>query len=94
MSKLFAISTAIAIAMAFGLSAAQAGGKKASTSQLAGSDNPVTVTDKGKIHINQNGDGCRNRCYGTQTFNAGFNNGNTNVNVNGLIHGKHNGWAP
>jgi hypothetical protein len=59
----------------------------------------------GKVHINQNGNGCRNRCYGEQTFNAGFNNGNTAVfgrpgyGHPGYSHGnkggqgKHGGWG-
>ena len=84
MTKLLTFASTLAVIGILGLSAAQ-----------AGSNNPVIVTDKGKIHINQNGDGCRNRCYGEQTFNAGFNNGNTNVNVNGLHKGwVHHGWAP
>ena len=58
--------------------------------QSAGNmSNSGNATDKGHIHINQNGDGCRNRCYGEQTFNAGDNNGNVNVNNN---TSKHSGW--
>lgn len=95
MTKLLTFASTLAVIGILGLSAAQAGSKAPGTSQFAGSNNPVIVTDKGKIHINQNGDGCRNRCYGEQTFNAGFNNGNTNVNVNGLHKGwVHHGWAP
>ena len=39
--------------------------------------------------VKQNGNGCRNRCYGTQTFNAGVNNGNYHNN-NGNHYGQAN----
>lgn len=41
------------------------------------------------VNVKQNGNGCRNRCYGTQNFNAGVNNGNFSGN-NGNHHGQAN----
>ena len=88
MSKFLILTSALALTAALGTSAALAGGK--APTQQAGINSPVVIA--GNVHINQNGDGCRNRCVGTQTFNAGFGNGN--ININGLTNGKHLGWAP
>jgi len=71
-------------------SAAYAGGGGPRWSQNAGTSG--SFANFGKIHINQNGNGCRNRCYGEQTFNAGWNNGQTNVNVQG-VKGNHNAYG-
>ena len=61
----------------------------AAQAKQVGAGNTGSVNVSGKVHINQNGNGCRNRCYGDQTFNAGFNNGNTAVTGRpGHAHGK------
>jgi hypothetical protein len=83
MKKLVLLTSALVVSGIMSASLAEAGGRGRQTAgitQNAGSGNDVNVSDKGKIHINQNGNGCRNRCYGDQTFNAGFNNGNFNFN--------------
>lgn len=94
MKKLVLLTSALVVSGIMGASLAEAGGRARNTAgitQNAGSGNGVNVSDKGKIHINQNGNGCRNRCYGEQTFNAGFNNGN--INVNNAPSGKAWGWG-
>ena len=70
MKKLLAITSALAMTATLGLSAAQAGGN----GTTYGQNN--SVNNGGNANVKQNGNGCRNRCYGTQNFNAGVNNGN------------------
>ena len=63
--KLFALAAAFAMTASLGVSGAQA-------------DNGYGKSKGGygAVNVKQNGNGCRNRCYGGQTFNAGVNNGN------------------
>jgi hypothetical protein len=85
--KVIGFAMAVAGAILLG-SAAQA--------KQVGAGNTGSVNVSGKVHINQNGNGCRNRCYGDQTYNAGFNNGNTAVigrGAPGHSHGKGNAWG-
>ena len=79
------IAIAAAVALAASISAAEAGGK--GTFQYGAGNAANFGNVSGRVHINQNGNGCRNRCYGTQTFNAGWNNGNTNTISIGKSHG-------
>ncbi len=68
MKTLLAITSALALTATLGLSTAQAGGGYGQPSFGANNGNNASVK--------QNGNGCRNRCFGGQTFNAGVNNGN------------------
>ena len=81
-SKIGMLSLLAAVATFCAVSTAEAGGR-AGTFQFGAGNASNFGNVSGRVHINQNGNGCRNRCYGEQTFNAGWNNGNTNVNVNG-----------
>ena len=74
-NKLLAIASALALSVTFGAAGAQAG-----ESGYGGYDKGKSYggysSGKGATKINQNGNGCRNRCYGDQTFIAGNNNAN------------------
>ncbi len=88
MRRILTLASAVALTAVLGISSAQAGGRGGAP-QIAGSGNPTFIA--GNVHINQNGDGCRNRCIGSETFNAGWNNGHVNVNQHGLKNGFING---
>jgi hypothetical protein len=76
--KSLVLASALALGTALGLAPAEAGGK-GGTVQIGAGNASNFGNVSGRVHINQNGNGCRNRCYGDQAFNAGWNNGNTNV---------------
>ena len=76
MKTLLAIASAAAVMAAYALPA-QAGGNGYYKPQGSYANN---------VSAKQNGNGCRNRCYGTQTFNAGVNNGNNSGNGNAYGH--------
>lgn len=82
-----AFGLALATAMAVGLGSAA----EAKSGAQVGAGNTGSVNVSGKVHINQNDNGCRNRCYGEQTYNAGFNNGNSVVFK---PPGQHPGYGP
>ena len=86
MKTLLAITSALAMTAALGLSTAQAGGSGGYGQPSFGANNGNNAS------VKQNGNGCRNRCYGGQTFNAGVNNGN-NFGGNGASgnNGNFNG---
>ncbi len=79
MKTLLALASAAALTLAYSVPA-QAGGNP----QNWGNNNFSNV------NVKQNGNGCRNRCFGTQTFNAGVNNGNFNNGNNGFHNGHFN----
>ena len=84
MKRLFALAPALVLAAALGMSGAEARGLKGGN--ISGGEVAANWGNNGKSHINQNGNGCRNRCYfygDGPTLNAGFNNGNTNVGGGG-----------
>ena len=77
------MKTLLALASAAALTAAYA-----APAQAGGSYYQPQGSFTNNVNVKQNGNGCRNRCYGTQTFNAGVNNGNRYNNP-----GHHNGHA-
>lgn len=89
MKKLAAVFSAAAFAATLGVSVAEAGGRGGFNN---GSRNDTSYNNVGsKIHINQNGNGCRNRCYydgGNVSYNAGWNNVvQKSLSVRGHAHG-------
>ncbi len=66
MKTLLALASAAALTASLALPAQAGGYYQPKPSQV------------NNANVKQNGNGCRNRCYGTQTFNAGVNNGNSN----------------